>query len=211
MPRRGLCPAYQQFKVVNGVEVCGCNCSECKVEQEFQGYSCACTYTVGTCKCKNLVSETGMLCEHCTSGNWDRCDCDCDKCKHEPNSGDSSSHSSNSPGLGDREGLCQCSIGHGSHGCRNITTHTPMNCVMTARCRLEMAKVTWAVYVTVISASPHCHTKASGPQEGLQRRGTYTTTQSQRAAQATKQTPLSGTPKMISATVVRARMSANTV
>ena len=56
MPRRGLCPACQQFKVVNGVEVCGCNCSECKVEQDFQGYSCACTYTVGTAKCKNLVS-----------------------------------------------------------------------------------------------------------------------------------------------------------
>ena len=47
----------------------------------------------------------------------------CDKCKHEPDSGDSSSHSSNSPRLGDREGLCQCSTGHGSHGCRNITTH----------------------------------------------------------------------------------------
>ena len=52
------------------------------------------------------------LCEKCATYTTEDC-CELDF----PDEPESQSHTESSPQLGDREGLCECHEGHGSHGC----------------------------------------------------------------------------------------------
>ena len=110
------------------MQTCGCNCANCEVPAGSQGYHCSCELTHGNEWCKNLVKQLYEICFGCQSGHFNHCNCNCLSCKTDSESDGDSSHSSNSPRLGDRKGLCECSTGHGSHGCRNSTYGTNKLC-----------------------------------------------------------------------------------
>jgi hypothetical protein len=105
LPTRGVCPRCSTTTTENGVLICGCSCRHCKLPEGSQGYLCSCDYTANSSKCTNTVEAPGMLCSGCRSGHWNSCDCNCRNCT-QPADAEDSSHSSNSPRLGDREGLC---------------------------------------------------------------------------------------------------------
>ena len=121
LPVRGVCAACNALGVEASHASCGCNCDSCQVMQTPVDYPCACTCTKHGTGCLNRVSFGPYeLCDGCSYGSEFTCGCRCDPCDNNESESDGSSHTSHSPRLGDREGLCKCGAGfHGSHGCIN--------------------------------------------------------------------------------------------